>query len=267
MMTERQKNAYLMRLASGRGAFARAADDIAIRLIVLAASYLYLKSRVPDAGMTLLLSLCLTWIAGLMLRLYAMIVNKRRIARVRGRIAERLLDEKFLLLPGEVFEPLLQKLAGGGTPVLIQQNRPADADMILAAYRARTGNGPMVVFATGGYTECARALALRMPDKITLVPQEKLRKLACGGSLRVSERELEAYIEAERALEKTRRRKKGELPFLAGMPKKYVLTALALTLISFLPGYALYYRMLAGLCMSIAAAGALIGRGRNAERG
>lgn len=265
-MTEKNKRAYLMARATGRSAFARAADDVAIRLLIFAASYLFLKSRVGDVRFTLLLSLCILLLAALFMRLCTAVAGDRRVMRVRAEMKDRLLDEKFLLLPPETFEPLLMQLAGTRTPVLLQRRNPADADAILAACRAHAGEAAIAVFATGGYTDDARALSLRMPERIMLVPPEKLRRAACGGENAVSEAELERYIEAEQALDKTRKKRRGALPFLTGAPKKYLVTAVALTLLSFVSGYGLYYRMLAGLSMSIAATGVLLGRGARPEK-
>lgn len=71
---------------------------------------------------------------------------------------------------------------------------------------------------------------------------------------------MHAYIAAQLQQHPRPRARLQELLSGAGAAtraKKYLLTGLVLLAASFLTRYTLYYRMLAGLCLTIAAAGAL----------
>jgi len=83
----------------------------------------------------------------------------------------------------------------------------------------------------------------------------------CKENMPVEEEQIGAYIENALAEEKTRRQRLEARPFADQRAKKYLLAAFVLTLVSFLTKYSIYYRMLACVCMLLAAAAFFINRG------
>ena len=109
-----------------------------------------------------------------------------------------------------------------------------------------------VFCAVAGFTKTAQALAEGQKHSVRLIGAEPLLQAAMRDErLRPSLREVYQEIERQETERKQRRKKARAFP-VGGSGKRYILAAALLFLFSFRTGYALYYRMLASLCVSVA---------------
>ena len=253
----KRRTAYFRRkYCGGRGPFARIVDDIGLRLIVLIGAYLYFAPRFEKPATAVLLSGIVLGIVTLLLRIVREISLERFIRKEMRRISRTLLCDRLLLTDMQT----VAALAGGLCPqeeraVVLQRALPADADALLALIRARRGCGKLHVFACAGFDRSAEAFAARANGLLVLHEQKELLDAAERAGMTPPQNAIDAYIEAE--LKRERERRKAQRlrasPFLRGPAKRYLVTALILLCVSFFTRYMLYYRMLAGLCMTIAA--------------
>ena len=245
------------KFTGGRGAFARAVDYAALRLVLLIAAYLLLRSKALLPAYALSLSLVALAAIAVLLRI---IRQSRYDAFVRAE-TERLQKKLFLEGLSVTPEPALRRMAKGlaeGRPLIIlRRAEKADADAVLSAGN-RSGSAGLLC--TGGYTPSARAFAARPEIAITLIEPEALIAHAKEGGLLPSGEdafsEMRRLYEADCDAKKHRR----SLAFSGAFPVKYFLSAALLTALSFFTRYAVYYRLLAILCMGAAAVGALLSK-------
>lgn len=142
----------------------------------------------------------------------------------------------------------------------LQRAEPVGADVLLPLLRG--GNqAPPVVCSSAGFTPAAEDFVRRAPQRATLIGPDALVEAAREtDALWPDDEAVHAYIAAQLQQHPRPRARLQELLSGAGAAtraKKYLLTGLVLLAASFLTRYTLYYRMLAGLCLTIAAAGAL----------
>lgn len=258
--------AYLKRMsAGGRTGFARGLDYVTLRGVAWICAYLYFAPRFANPRVTILLSCIALAMFMLLLRVIREIMFERFVEHERTRIHNLLLLDKLLLLDLRD----AAKLCAGRYPALeacavLQRALPIDADTVLAVLRTHRSGRCVHIFATTEYDRNARALAARFSGRLALHGPEELCKAAVENGLTVSQEEMGAYmLEQQRNRRaETQRKRQQRNPFERIYSKKYVLIALLLIGASFFTRYTLYYRMLAGLCMTIAACGAALPRVR-----
>ena len=248
--------------AGGRGRLALILDGALFRLILFTGAYLFFGTRLPGSEARALL---LAGVFLLMCELAFRVVSEIRLEafmqKELRRIRRLLTVDRLLLLDGPGIRALCAPLvARGETPVLLQRTAPADGDAVIAALRTRRGKGRVGILACGGFTPDAEALASRSGGMISLYPADVLLGGAAEAGLTPSAGEVRAYIAAELPRMEKKRRPRLPAPFAPGRAGKYLLAALALTAASFLTRYALYYRMLAGLCGAVASLGVFLNR-------
>ena len=101
-------------------------------------------------------------------------------------------------------------------------------------------------------TKAAQVLVNGREPKAKLIGTEQLLAAAMEDvTLRPSQEEVLRWIEQEEAERKRRRKSAHAFPG-EGSAKRYIITAGLLFLFSFRTGYAVYYRMLASLCVTVA---------------
>lgn len=245
------------KLCGGKNRFARALDYVALRLILfISAYYLYLP-RFASRPRAMLLAAITLAMAMLLLHLGGEIRYERFCQRELTRVRKLLLQDRLSMLDMQSAIPLVSSLCPvGATPVVLQRALPVNADALLAIRRTHAACGELHVFSCTPYDEAARAYAARTNGLLVLHAPDELLSAALRADMRPSDDEVYEAIAAQLAYEKTRRRRRLPTPFATGGACKYALLALLLTALSFLTSYALYYRLLAGLCMTVAALGA-----------
>lgn len=265
-----RREAYFRRAFSGgRSLFARVADGVGLRLIVLGAAYLAFAPRFSSRLTALLLATITLGIASLVMRIAREILFERFVTREKKRIARMLLSDRLLLADMQT----VAGLAGALCPqnertVVLQRAMPVNADALLALVRARRACGKLHVFTCTSFDRSAEAFAARSNGRLVLHGSDELISAALDAGMEPSQREIFDYIEAESCVARKRRHAASDhrSPFVFGSVKKYLLVALLLGGASFLTRYPLYYRMLAGLCMTIAAIGATFMRAPRTHR-
>ena len=150
-------------------------------------------------------------------------------------------------------------------PVILQRALPVNANDLLVLVRTHTGCGELHVFSCSAYDDTATAFAARANGKLALHAPEELFAAAGEAGMTPSEADAKKSILAQVAFEKRRKRRKSMQAYIVTGARKYALIALLLLGLSFVSGYALYYRMLAGFCMTIAAFGFWRGKAGTGE--
>ena len=261
-LTEEQRlqRAYFRRrYAGGRNAFARILDYVALRGILFLCAYWLFLPRFGRSGKTLLLAAIALAIAMLILRMGREIAFERFVKKETARIRRALLSDALAIADPQTLIGLVSSLCPfGETPVALARALPIDADTLLEVVRKYRGSGAIHVFGCTGYQPQAVSLAERSNGLLTLHAPEELFAAAKRAGMEPDEACVMEYIASA---ERQRRRKRRMLrqqasPFAVMSGKKYFITALVLLGVSFLTPYALYYRMLSGLCMTIAAGSA-----------
>lgn len=240
------------RFSRGRSALARALDYTLLRLMLLAGAYLYFSGAVEKTGAALLLSLLFLALCMVVLRIVREVRYDRFVRRETARVKQLLLTDRLLLLPVRRIRELCGPLcAPGETPVLLPCTGQAGPDEVVQALRSSRSKGPLALFAMAGFTGEARSLLLRTGNRARAMDPGPLRKAAAEAGLPPTDGDVRTYLanlaRQEQALRKSRR----TLRLDGGYGGKYLLTGLLLTGLSFLTRYGLYYRLLAGVCMTI----------------
>lgn len=269
---------YKQRLYRGRTALARAVDFVALRLILLAAGYLWFTTKVDSSLMAGVLALTTVTTLSVGAELYKSIRLERFILKERKSLAEKLFREKLVLLTRQEFLELVrsyltvhgEEFAGDSVVYLSQTVAPVGEDAVLTACRAakKRGVGAVALFSASPVSEAARTLAGRMEQAVRFIAPEQLTAHGSANDMLPDESAIDAAILAQQ--EKIRRQRKKSIsePFAQSRLRRYGIVAIALFALSFFVPYTLYYRVLAGACLSL---GALTwwlnqtGRGENGQ--
>lgn len=263
---ERERVRYLLKgMSGGRNAFARTVDYIFLRLILFLGAYLFFASQGFERKRSLLLGVVFLGLSMALLRILREIRLERFEKKEMERVRALLMSDRLLLLPKEKATALTAALARPGEQtVLLQKAAPAGADDMAALLRDNPSKQPIRIYACSGFDDSAKRIALRLEDRLILGNWAELQKTAKGLDFSPTRQEVDNYLAWE-ARRRNKRRKIDLSGLLSRGPGKYALTSFLLTLISFFTRYTLYYRLLAGLCMS-AAALSILGERRHHEK-
>ncbi len=255
------KRYYKQRQHGGRSLAARIADGIALRLVFAAASYLWFHYNIENHVVVILLTSLTTFIFVAALKLWKDISFDRFVQKESARLCDTVLRERLLLLDESEFYELCEcvcaDLPGFENAMLwcIQHSLPIDADDVLSAFRrARKQNAQLLaVCSLSGCTEAASALMLRLPIRAEYISPDLLLRFAKQTkTFAVEAEDVNAHIRSKQTVVLERRKQMQAEPFAPGRAKKYLICAAILAAASFITGYALYYRLLAGLCLMLA---------------
>jgi len=243
---------YLQRQRTkGKSPLARALDALLLLLILFASVFLYLCSKGLHMKHALLLSAIMGAFFSVLYKLYSAWALQRFLPREIHRLSKDLLKRNMPFIDRELYRNLCQKASKCSDPVIFCLAEPVSADLLLPHLK---NNKVGTVFCSfSGFTDAAKKLVSVKDEKIHLIGTEPLLNAAMEEpALRPSVREVYRHIEAEEALRRQRRKSVRSFPQEYG-GKRYLVAAGLLLLFSFQTGYMLYYRMLAGLCISVAA--------------
>ena len=260
-LTARELERYFRKkCAGGRSGFARAFDAVSLRLLLAAAAFLWCRPYFPLWAAA---ALALTAAALLSLALGA--ANAWRLTRFTARETRRirgvlLCDRLTMLSASEAIQLTAPLCAEGETPLPLFGASEATADQLIAGLKRHAPEEKLAVFSAMGYGASARALARRLPERLRLCEREALFAAAEKAGMRADDAAVHAFIRAELTAGKRRRAHIRAQTFAPGGAKRYLLTAAALTLLSFVTRYPLYCRMLAGLSLTLGAASAAMHR-------
>ncbi|MDR1619892.1 MAG: hypothetical protein LBS18_04425 [Clostridiales bacterium] len=257
------KEYYRRGYQGGRGKFARVLDVVLLHAVFMAACYIWFYYHMGRLWPALLLTGLTSLLLFLAAHLWRSIRFERFVARERARLADIVQKERLLLLNEKSFQEICRHAAlslnetDTGRLFCVRRAAKLNEDDVLTAFYAaqKEKAAALVICSVAAPDERAGALLKRLPARVTLIGKEALLRAARGiDGYAVNDADIEAYIHSEIAAKKERREKLPAQPFVPGNAKKYLLCGLFLTAASFLSGYTLYFRLLAGVCLLLSAA-------------
>ena len=278
-MTSKEKKVigayYKRRFYNGRTAFARAVDYIALRVILLIACYLWFAVNVQSLAMAAVLTIASVTAISIFAELVKSIRFEKFCLREKERLRRKLFTESLALMPKAEFLCIVREyiksnaaeFAGESLVYTAQTIAPVDEETVLSACRtaAKKGRVSLFIFSASSVSREARALAARYENiNVAFIPSDMLCASASSQKAMPSDADIAAYIIKQNEQRITRRKKAFSEPFGAARSARYILVAAALFTLSFFVKYTLYYRVLAGACISLAALSFYIGHAPSA---
>ncbi|MDO5110713.1 MAG: hypothetical protein Q4E65_00245 [Clostridia bacterium] len=250
---------YKRKLYGGRGPFARGVDFLSLRAVILGAGYLFFASKTEDAWLRWFLSVTLLGLVCACAELYKSIRLDKFKLRERARIQQAYAREQLLLLPGREFAAAAQAYALSHKEDYpadclifpLQRSTPLQKDTVLSILRLARYRQckDVALFSTAPIDE--DAVELLENAQISIHPQgfSVLGAMAHARGLLLDDAGIDLRI-LELARRKKQARKKN-VPFAPERVKRYLLVAMGLFTFSFFAPYALYYRLMAIVCISL----------------
>lgn len=266
-------NYYKSKLYKGRSKLARIFDYIMLRAIFFCASYLWYLTQVENKFLCTALSITAT----LMLSIATFIFNKIRldksIIKEQRNLSIKLLNEQLMCAPREELVKIAKNIAAdkagfdnkSSTLVfegescyiyVFQSPVPINQDHLFKAYLYTLNNGfkHLVVLSTSNITSDALSLVNRLGHlKVHTITSSDLYAYAQSNGLLSSTEAIEEYIIAQAEIKKTKRRNLNEKPLSVFRIRKYIIAAAVIWAASYFTGYSLYYRVLSGVSLCLAA--------------
>lgn len=255
---------YKQKLHRGKNTFARWVDYAAFRLLILAGAYLWLLSATNDPGLAVSLAVIAVSVICVALELYGSFRLDMFVAAEKRRMAERYVLEELTFMPPEKLAAIAAPATGARNTAVRQSVKPLDEDDILSVYRelAAGGADSGALVTTAKLTPEAEAFAARLPGlTLTVMGAQELLKLAEAAGVFPDDGAINALILDDYRRQKEKRRLTARAPFARARTRRYIILGAALIAASFLADYAIYYRLLGGLCMSFAAISRVVDRG------
>ncbi len=252
---------YKRKLSGGRTRLARAIDYIVFRALLLIVLYLWFSSKLEDAALEWFLSAISLSLICVAVEFYKSIRLDKFKLRENERIRQEYIRSHILLLPGELYVSMVHDFArshkaayeGDCLILPLQKSEPLNRDSILSIYRLaqRRQCSTVALFSPAEIAEEAQPLIRR--NDILIIPQTDavFTAMAKDAGIFPEDTEIEGFI-LERLQEEKAMRKKSADPFASGRIKRYLIVGLVLFAASFFVSYALYYRMMASVCISLA---------------
>jgi len=255
---------FKRKLYRGRTLFARAVDFFALRLITLAACYLWFTSIIDNTVIAAVLSFTALVAASVAAELYKSIKLEKFIKNERVHIKAQLFHEKLLIMSKDDFLDVIRgylkahpdKFSGNCLIYTSQSATPVSTDTVLAAYRLalRRGLNSAAIFSASSVSDEARSIAERYTDvKLEFASPDAITKHCKEIGILATDEMVDDTILALISAESEARRKKFRQPFAPTKTHRYILVAVGLFIMSFFVNYALYYRLLSAACLSFGA--------------
>lgn len=263
------KRYFKQQQSGGRSSAARTLDGIMLRLVFAAACYLWFRYNIENKIAVILLTAVTTLLFLAAGQLWREISFDRFVQREQERLSDTVLRERLLLMPTDAFEELCKRVLEQMPDMedaflwCAQHAAPLTEDDILTAYRAAQAQKALrlTVCSLSPCSTAACALLNRLPIHADCIKPALLLHMARQAEgYSVSQDDIETHIHSSQSARKERRASMQAQPFAAGRSKKYLLCAAVLIAASFLTGYALYYRLLAGLCLLLSASSFVLNR-------
>lgn len=260
-MEKQIRRYYKQKQSGGRSTAARIADGVVLRLILAFACYLWFQSNVKNQLVAIALTVATMGLLFLALGLYRGLAFEKFVNKERERLRDVVLRERLLLLSEEEFRALCLQITdrrGETEQVHLRCSQRAsalDEDAILDAFHAAQAKDArtLILCTLSPLTAKATAILKRLPVEAICITQDQVLKEARGmAGYAVTDEDIEDYIVKEQSVRDARRKRMQTQPFASGRTKKYLICAAVLFAASFVTGYALYYRLLAGLCVLLA---------------
>ena len=255
---------YKRKFYNGRSIVARTVDFVALRIIILAACYLWFITRIDNTVMAAVLSFTALAAISVAAEIIKSMRLVRFIDRERVQIAHSIFRERLLILPKEEFLAIVKAYLGEHRACYpdeclvftVQSSMPVNADTVLRAFRAakKRSLAAAVIFSAAPVSKEAHAITKSLSGvSVGFVTPDALLKSASATAFLPTPDAVDEAILSAAAKAKAQRKKTASEPFASGRMRRYVLVAAALFALSFFVKYTAYYRMLAALSLSFGA--------------
>ena len=253
---------YKRKLYGGRTAAARAIDFITLRLVAFAALYLWFSTILDNTVLIMLMSIVALLSLCVIIELVGSIRLERFIKRERIRLAERAFTQKLLMMSGAEYLALIRSYLkehrdscdNESAVWPLRQTAKLSEDTLIKLARRTKARGfeSAIIFSLSQAEDGALASVERYSGvKFTLIGAPELT--SCKESAVPADDELDALLLDEIRAEADTRKKIAAEPFKASRVRRYILVGAGLFALSFFVEYSLYYRLLAGACVSFGA--------------
>ncbi len=268
-MDKELKRYYKQRQHGGRGTAARVADGVVLRVVFAAGCYLWFRHNVTNEMVVILLTALTTLLFLAAMRLYRQLSFDKFVQKEQERLADVVLCERLMLLPEPEFHSLSKRIVDllpgfeHAHLVSVQRASQLGEDDILHAFHAAQNENAqqLVIISLSNCRDQALALMGRLPIRVELVSISMLLRMARQlEGYAVTDEDVQAHIRSLMGAQREKRARMQAEPFGAKHAKKYLICAIVLTLSSFITGYALYYRLLAGVCLLLSATSFVLNR-------
>ena len=268
-MDKELKRYYKQQQHGGRGTAARVADGVVLRVVFAAGCYLWFRYNVANEMLVILLTALTTLLFLAALRLYRQLSFDKFVQKEKERLTDVVLCERLMLLKDTEFQSLCRRIVDllpgfeHAHLVSIQRASQLGEDDILCFYHAAQNENAqqLVIISLSACKDQALALMNRLPIRVELVSISMLLRMARQlEGYAVTEADVEAHIRNLMNAQHEKRARMQAEPFGAKHAKKYLICAIVLTISSFITGYALYYRLLAGVCLLLSATSFVLNR-------
>ncbi|MDO4567978.1 MAG: hypothetical protein Q4B99_03350 [Clostridia bacterium] len=257
---------YKKSLYRGRSKIGRAIDFMFMRLLLFCALYLFFLSSVRDSAAIVLALAGLALLSALIEAIKRRVLA-RHISHQRAKLRREYQQIDMLTSSSDaLLECCKRALPNTDWHLYVHQSlREVNEDCLLSAYRAAkdAGKSKIAVFTVAALTKEAVAIERALGEctfRFYLSEEFIALALDCGLVTQIDDAEVDARLLASLAKDKKGTRFTRIKPFLRSRAMGYVVLAGVLFLLSFIMRYALYYRMMALLCMSFAAISTIVNR-------
>ena len=246
---------YKRKFHGGRRTVVRIVDFIFFRLLFVGVFYLWFRTQVNTT-----LSLWLSVIAMLMVSVLISLINSIRFDKFVAAERKKLLHAHILrqlqLMPYDEFKSLVGKSFSHAHIFPLQScDDVTRNDMLhIIKYAKSLGISSAAVCATSSFTaearrfsECVQGIELTLIDRDELI----YKVISSFDEYSIEELEKDELLRAER--EKKLRRSGLKKVFAPSMALKYAAAAVALFVLSLFTEYALYFKLMAFISLSVGA--------------
>ena len=263
---------YKMKMYGGRSLLARLIDFVFVRMLllfVLFIVFLYLSRSIKAA---ILISVFLTAAFSLILTL----VKRKRVIKYMEKDMERIrrkcLLEQLTLMKTCDFAVYIDRLLGGGlcditynddgfaakhqnNAIYVFQNHPKNpcgVSEVLRALRMSGDTQSVVVISLSEYTTDAKTFANSVPEKMALIPGEKVLQIAKEKDMLPDEQAAKENAQNEMKASFVTLDKVKNAAFGRAKTKGYILCGLIVMIWPLVSGFQFYYPIISIVCFLMA---------------
>jgi len=255
------KKYYKQRQRGGRNTLARIVDYVCLRLIFAAACYIWFRVNIPNTAAAFILTAIATGLFVIASHLWGQFRFDAFVKRENERLMRLIALERLTLLDRQAFDAWMARVSDGisgledAYKVGVQCIDPIQCNQVLRMYRfAKDQHAEKIAFfCTAPLSAKAQALCSRL--EITYVGPDDLLSFckADEQSPICTDADILARIRSEQAADATRRSRLQSHPFAKGRTLRYLVCGAILIGVSFFTRFALYYRLLGGVCLALSA--------------
>lgn len=257
------KEYYKRSLYKGRSQLSRIIDFVFLRLLILASTYIYFLSTV-DSKVVILFTFVTTALITIAIELIKSRVFVHHVSKERKKLMNNYRRIKILTMDNRNLVMLCSKAVKSCAYVYVHHKlADLDGDDVINVYKeaASCAISNIHIFSLSGIDKSATKIANSLHDcSLHFHDSAELIDICFNGQADMSDDEIDNLL-----LKELSKQKKGSIltrvkPFLKSRIISYLTLSVILFVLSFIMDYALYYRIMAMLCLSFAGlSGALSG--------